>query len=259
MTSAVEVFVIELARNSKRAERFIRHLPKADREDILQSALAWCWENRESYSLTTSLETWFVNAVRDAHKAWNRGESQGAPIVGELMSTSEPSAEAEILQIKQQLITRIAEMPLKERQIAALLMRQWTYQEITAKLQVADKTISEVRRKLAPFKRHLPKGERVGHLFRRMLIPTVTPKAPTSDEPPDDASAIDAELQSLDFPPEHGAECPPCWRCMWFEGWLPGDNKSVRMPIVEEDVRKAVEATERRKIEIATEVQNGDL
>jgi len=68
----------ELASASRRAQRFLRRkgLSREDREDIIGDALLWCLENRDSYSLTTTLDTWFVNAVRDAYKAHKRIEER---------------------------------------------------------------------------------------------------------------------------------------------------------------------------------------
>jgi hypothetical protein len=70
---------LALASASIRARRFLRKrgLQRADREDILADALAWCWENRENYSLTTTLDTWFVNAVRDSYKRYRRRIEHG--------------------------------------------------------------------------------------------------------------------------------------------------------------------------------------
>jgi hypothetical protein len=71
-----EVFTVEIARAAAKAQRFLarRRLTRVDREDIIQEALLWCWEHRDSYSGATSLDTWFVNAVRDAFKQWRRDE-----------------------------------------------------------------------------------------------------------------------------------------------------------------------------------------
>src|SRR5450432_4032911 len=75
--NAAEVFTTQLARAAgKQADRFLkaRGLQVADRDDVVGAAMLWCWENRASYSLTTTLETWFMNAVRDAYKDLQRNE-----------------------------------------------------------------------------------------------------------------------------------------------------------------------------------------
>src|SRR3984957_20330297 len=77
MDRAEEIFTMQLARAAgKTANKFLhaRGLQKADRNDVISAALLWFWENRDNYSLTTTLETWFMNAVRDAYKNLTRGE-----------------------------------------------------------------------------------------------------------------------------------------------------------------------------------------
>ena len=65
------------------------------------------------------------------------------------------------------------------------------------------------------------------------------------------------ELEQLDFAPPAGKDCPPCWRCMWFEGFMPDGKRSTRMGIEDAEVREAVQSTEARKIEIAQRVRSG--
>ena len=67
-----------IARASRSALRFLRWrgATRDDREDILHEAILWCLENQHRYSLTTTLETWFFNAVRDAYKRLKRHQSK---------------------------------------------------------------------------------------------------------------------------------------------------------------------------------------
>lgn len=68
----------ELARASRVAIRFLRHrgVTQQDRRDILHDAIVWCLEHSNNYSLTTTLETWFINAVRDAYKRFKLHKSR---------------------------------------------------------------------------------------------------------------------------------------------------------------------------------------
>ena len=77
-TTPDEAITRELARASKIAIRFLRkrRVALADRQDILHDAILWCLEHRDNYSLTTTLETWFINAVRDAYKRFKRHEAR---------------------------------------------------------------------------------------------------------------------------------------------------------------------------------------
>src|ERR1700676_853973 len=75
MDRAEEIFTMQLARAAgKKANKFLRArgLQKSDRDDVISAALLWCWENRANYSLTPTLETWFMNAVRNAYQDMQR-------------------------------------------------------------------------------------------------------------------------------------------------------------------------------------------
>lgn len=255
MTTAVEVFVVQLARASKHAGRYLRNrnLSPEDRADILAAAMLWCWENRTSYSLTTTIETWFTNAIRDAYKAWRRGESrQAAEIIEDIGVPDDTSARAQSLQIMEKITTRVAAMPELEQKIAALLMREWTHEEIRAELKVDSNMIPVVRRKLMPFSKQLSDTADTRWLVRKTL-------SRDSDEASDALAPIDKEIEALEFAPPAGKECPPCWRCKWFEGYMPGAHLPVRMPITEPMVAEAVSNTEAEKIRIAQGVRDGNI
>lgn len=248
-TSAGEVFVLELARVARKANRLVRHLQKSDRDDVMAAALAWCWENRRTYSLTTTLDTWFVNAVRDAYKTWRRGERRTA---AESMSEIPTGDTVESAVAAQQAANALAiALPPEYRQVARYEMEGYTRAEMK-EAGLSHDVISEARARIKQLRRLLPDD----YGFRRALR-----SAPSRDsaERPQEMSNIDHEIEALDFPPPSGQECPPCWRCLWFEGWLPGAHKSVRMPIVEPEIAKAVADTEARKVTIARGVRDGNL
>jgi RNA polymerase sigma factor (sigma-70 family) len=259
VTSAAEVFVIQLGRASRKAQRFVRHLQRADRDDILATALAWCWKNRDNYSLTTSLDTWFVNAVRDAYKAWMLAEKRNQQeliddkqeLVDDMRANDDPEWSAIVADAVRELSETMDDT---DRAIVeCVLAGNENRAAIAAELGIDTRTVV---RRLARMRDALPDGVHEGLMFRRAIM--ATEPAPSSDELAP-AGSIDYAIAQLDFPPEHGAECPPCWRCKWFEGFLPGEHVSVRVPIVEADVRAAVSDTEARKIDIATRVRHGDL
>jgi hypothetical protein len=64
-------------------------------------------------------------------------------------------------------------------------------------------------------------------------------------------------LEQLDFAPPAGMDCPPCWRCQWYYGFMPSGKRETRMDIEDLEVREAVKNTEARKIEIAQQVRHG--
>ena len=65
------------------------------------------------------------------------------------------------------------------------------------------------------------------------------------------------ELEQLDFAPPAGKDCPPCWRCQWYYGFMSSGKRETRMDIEDLEVREAVKNTEARKIEIAQRVRSG--
>jgi DNA-directed RNA polymerase specialized sigma24 family protein len=246
--SASEIFTVQLARAAgKTARRFLaaRGLQGADRDDVVAAAVLWCWENRNSYSLTTTLETWFMNAVRDAYKKMRRGE---LPLAGdsieelgggdETYNVAEAESAAEAL---------VSSLTAEHRRVAALTMRGHTRAELVSR-GISKRTIDEARSHIRNLRHLLPEEDALRHIARRAApVP--------SDEADDRISGIDLEIEQLEFAPPAGKECPPCWRCLYFEGYLPADTRSTRMEIADGEVRAAVKDTETRKIEIARQVR----
>lgn len=258
MTSAASVFVIQLARASRKANRFVRHLQRADREDVIAAAILWCWENKHNYSLTTTLDTWFVGAVRNAKQAWLRGEAREA---SEFMSEI-PTGDTTLAHVEaQEAATKlILALPFEYKKVAKLQMQGFTREEMMAK-GVSKDTIDNTRARIKQLRRLLPDD----HEYRRTLRAY---RAPSSDHPQggeEDGvsnthqSRIDREIEQLEAMPKHGKDCPPCWRCKWFEGYMPALHVSMRLPITEPEVALAVSKTEAEKVRIAREVRDGNL
>jgi DNA-directed RNA polymerase specialized sigma24 family protein len=259
MTSAAESFALTLARASRQANRFLRsrQLDRASRDDVIAAAMLWCWENRDNYSLTATLEIWFLGAVRNAYRDYLRGEARdgATEIVQDMGAPDDTSVRAQALQAVEKIQQRVATMPEVQQKIAALILKQWTHNEIREELNVANAQIPEVRRKLAPLMRLIPDTPDTRWIIRS----AVTPAAISSDDASDQLSSIDREIEALEFAPPQGKDCPPCWLCKWYQGFLPGDRKSVRMEISEAEVRDAVRDTEAEKIRIAQEVRDGNI
>jgi DNA-directed RNA polymerase specialized sigma24 family protein len=246
MTSPGESFVIQLARASRKANYIIRKLSRADRDDVIAAAMLWCWQNRDNYSLTTTLDTWFVNAVKDAMKALRRGELQHSATQLQDIPTGDTTlAAAQALEAADKLM---AALPPEYKKVAKMQMAGHTWPEMVAQ-GVTQRTVDEARARIKQLRKLLPDD----HEYRKVLRNAgVQPKTGV-------ITGIDREIEALNFAPAHGKECPPCWRCKWFEGYLPGPRKDVRMEIVERSVKAAVLWTERRKQHIAQEVRDGNL
>jgi DNA-directed RNA polymerase specialized sigma24 family protein len=253
MTGAPEIFVRELARASRRATSFLRRkaLQRAERDDIISAAVAWCWENKGNYSLTTALDTWLLNAVRDAFKDWRRGELKhdAEAILGDIptANTTENSEEA-----RSAAKALIRALPPEYRRVAILLARGLTRAQITER-GISHDTIYSARLRIKQLRRLLPEPSEYRSAIRAPMAPDYYESR--QSEP----SEIDKAIERLEFAPQHGADCPPCWRCRWFDGFMPTGSLFVRMDIVEPEVRDAVARTEAEKIRIAQEVRDGYL
>lgn len=248
--SASEVFTMQLARAAaKQANRFLaaRGLQKSDRDDVVAAAMLWCWENRDNYSLTTTLETWFMNAVRNALQDLQRNElPTSADSLDGIGGRDETYNRAAAESSATVLINALTQ---SHKTVAVLTMRGYTRDEMIEK-GMSKRTIDEAHQRIKQLRRLLPDVENA-----RLIARTMPPVS--SDDADDQLSRIDRELEQLDFAPPAGKDCPPCWRCCWFLGFLPDGKRSTRMDIEDSEVRDAVKITEARKIEIAQQVRSG--
>jgi DNA-directed RNA polymerase specialized sigma24 family protein len=259
MTSASEVFVLQLSRASARANKFLRarSLNSDDRNDVVATAILWCWENRDNYSLTVTLDLWFLGAVRDAYKAWRAGEARNSSeTIAEIPTGDTTQAAAEALSSAQALIRAL---PREYKRVLLLESIGYTREEMEGK-GLSRRTIDEGRARIKQLRKLMPDA----HEYRRVLR-AYHPPSDSAVHPSHDGVSnthqpnIDKEIAALDFPPPAGKECPPCWRCKWFEGYMPGSHVSVRMPITEPKIAEAVYNTEAEKVRIAQEVRNGTI
>jgi len=246
--SAAEVFTMQLGRGAAAtAGRFLsaRGLQKSDRDDVIAAAMLRCWENRDNYSLTTTLETWFMNAVRNAYQDLKRNElPTSSDSLDQLGGADETYNKASAESSAKALIGALTP---SHKTVAVLTMRGYTREEMIEK-GMSKRTIDEAHQRIKQLRRLLPdvEGER--------LIARTMP-AVSSDDTDDALSGIDVALAQLDFAPPAGKDCPPCWRCCYFLGFLPDGKLGTRLEIEDRDVRAAVKETEARKIEIAQQVR----
>ena len=247
--SASEVFTMQLARAAAtQANKFLsaRGLQKSDRDDVISAAMLWCWENRNNYSLTTTLETWFMNAIRDAYKSLQRNELPSSEESLDNIGGGDETYDIAAAESSAAAIAR--ELTPMERHVAILTMEGYTKDDMLDQgLREID--VKESRAVIKRLRDLLPDESNYKILIR-------TPSAGSSDDADDQLSEIDMALEQLDFAPPAGKDCPPCWRCMWFEGFMPAGKRDTRLDIADKDVREAVKNTEARKIEIAQQVRS---
>src|ERR1700728_2832269 len=235
--SPAEVFITQLARASaKRANGFLRArgLQSSDRDDVISAAVLWCWTNRNNYSLTTTLETWFMNAVRDAYKALQRGE---LPLSDDsIENLGGADSTYNIVEAESSVAAISAGLTRTERRIAVMTMEGYTKSDMLDR-GVREIDIRDARSTIKRMRELLPDESNYRILIR-------TPSATSSDDLEDSPSSIDMELEQLDFAPPAGKDCPPCWRCCYFLGFLPDGKRNTRMDIVDPEVLEAVSNTE---------------
>jgi hypothetical protein len=249
--SASEVFTMQLARAAGRqANKFLinKGLQRADRDDVISAAMLWCWENRDNYSLTTTLETWFMYAVRHSLDSWRANELPISDdsidnIGGEdtTYNTAEAESAADAL---------INALTAADKEIALLTMKGYTRREMV-KMGHDQYMIDNAHARIKQLRRLLPDDRVVRSSLR------AESGGGNSDDASDTLSPIDVELEQLEFAPPAGKDCPPCWRCQWYYGFMPSGKRETRMDIEDLEVREAVKNTEARKIEIAQRVRSG--
>jgi DNA-directed RNA polymerase specialized sigma24 family protein len=247
--NAAEIFTMQLARGAaKQANKFLsaRGLQKSDRDDVIAAAMLWCWEHRDNYSLTTTLETWFMNAIRDAYKDLRRDALPTADESLDNMGGSDETYNRAAAESSAKAL--IGALTQSHKAVAVLTMRGYTREEMIEK-GMSKRTIDEAHQRIRQLRRLLPDVEGV------RLIARTTPVS--SDDADDKLAGIDVALEQLDFAPPAGKDCPPCWRCQWYYGFLPSGKRDTRMDIDDREVREAVKVTEARKIEIAQQVRDG--
>jgi RNA polymerase sigma factor (sigma-70 family) len=254
MTSAAESFAVTLARASRQAMRFLRsrQLHREARNDVIAAAVLWCWENQNNYSLTATLEQWFMGAIRNAYRDYLRGEIRnGTTEIVENMGAKDDPEYNTVLQ--DAVHTLAANMDEVDRAIVQLSLDGKSQREVREALKLGHATVD---RRLAKMRDQIPASAHVNTILRR----AVTPPAISSDDASDKLAPIDKEIEALEFVPPQGKECPPCWRCKWFEGYMPGKgNRHYRFNLNEADVAEAVASTESEKVRIAQEVRDGYL
>jgi len=137
-----------------------------------------------------------------------------------------------------------------DKEIALLTMKGYTRREMV-KMGHDQYMIDNAHARIKQLRRLLPDDRVVRSSLR------AESGGGNSDDASDTLSPIDVELEQLEFAPPAGKDCPPCWRCQWYYGFMPSGKRETRMDIEDLEVREAVKNTEARKIEIAQRVRSG--
>jgi DNA-directed RNA polymerase specialized sigma24 family protein len=242
---------MQLARGAaKTADRFLRArgLQKSDRDDVIADAMLWCWTNRASYSLTTTLETWFMNAVRDAYKALKRNELPSAEESLEGISGGTDET-YEIAAAESSARALIDALTPAHKKVAVLTMQGYTREEILeVDRDISKRQVDEAHQRIRQLRKLLP------DLPKSRLAARI--RATSSDNADDKKAGIDMELENnLDAPPQHGKECKPCIHCNWWEFSYQEATSPQVAVTADQEVLAAQRAILARKIEISSKVE----
>lgn len=251
--NAQEIFVMQLARaGAQQADKFlrVRGLQKSDRDDVIAGALLWCWENRAKYDpLVAQLDMWFIRAVRNSWESWRANELP--PSTASLDGIGTEDTTFNTVAAESDARSLLKQLTAQERNIVEQALDGVTWREMI-KSGIPRVAIDQTKAVLRTLRKEMPDNAARAVLAR--TAPSVS-----SDDADDKLSGIDMALEKLEFSPAAGKDCPPCWRCMWFEGYMPAGKRETRLKIEDAEVREAVKNTEARKIEIAQQVRDGIL
>ncbi len=239
--SAVETFVLQLARVAKRGSWHLRGLGAADRDDVVAAALLWCWEHRAEFDQhVMPLDKWFAERLKAARRQRRRPPAASSlhALVADDDTERHAAARAAVEWLERSLTSQ-------DRSIAHALGKGLSIRATADRVGVSKDAVHEFRKRIRKVRDLLP-GERI----------MLTPQRPMSDEDWREATAIDHALAALISGPRIGKECPPCWRCCWFLGFIPDPKTYQPTTLADDEVQTAVRATERRKIEIANEIRH---
>lgn len=190
MTTAGEVFIMQLARAARSANRFLRSrsLQEADRDDITAAALLWCWTNRENYSLTTTIEKWFLGAVRHAYRDWARGIAKhSADVLSEIPSGDDTLAAA---QARSSAVALMRALPREYRRVAILQMRGLSRSEMKEQ-GLSEWTIRDARERIKQLRRLVPDSLEYQQVLRT-VPPLSADETPVASHP-----RIDVEIERM--------------------------------------------------------------
>lgn len=251
MSGAGRTFVVALARASRKARRYLRDVNRADREDILATAVLWSWEHRATYTPNASLEQWFLGNVRNAYRTHMAAQSVTWEELGDdLGKADDASTYAEAVEVAKKLKSALSP---RDRHLVSLLLEGHSTAEIAQEAGLGVSYVKERLQGVQALRGLLPDPRHWERLLR-------SAPARSSDQATGELAPIDRELQELEFAPPAGKDCPPCWRCKWFEGYLPvRHRRELKSILVEPEVRAAVSSIEARKIEIAEAVRDGSI
>jgi DNA-directed RNA polymerase specialized sigma24 family protein len=242
VNTPLESFITELARSSGHSLRILQRVPARGRDDVLSDALLSAWENRHEYAPPQLPEAWFAKYLRAAARRWRKGERSHIDLTE--LDEAVPDETSALAEIQSEIDRACTEFGPVVTEIADRLLRTYTDRQLET--DYGRRAVTGARTLLRKLERKLGGSRPVVRVLRaRTTEPEHRPLA-----------KIDHEIARIDFPPPEHAECPPCYRCLWWMGYLPNGRHDARMQVVEEDVRVALAAIEARKIEIANAVRS---
>lgn len=210
MTSAVEQFVIELARGT-RGRAFVRGLPRDSADDVLAHALLLAWERRAEFDPgEQTLPRWFDRLIREARRALRAPQPHAnyAELLADLAGAEDIERSAQLQQASERLVASFGD---DAQRVLKLRADGSSIRAIAEELRLNVCTVRAIcarARRLGSEWLPAPPVERA-----------VSPRVGSSDDDSGRKAPIDHEIERLlRRPKAERADCPVCWRCMWFYG-----------------------------------------
>jgi DNA-directed RNA polymerase specialized sigma24 family protein len=244
MTSAVEVFARQLVRAASAGHRHLSGLAPSDRDDVIAGAVLWCWEHRADFDQHKQpLVDWVGEQLQRGRRKLH--EVRGSAEALDTLIASEDTEHEAAARIAIERLT--TELQAADQEVVKALAEGLSVREVATRLGVERRAVRSVQSKIRKLRDHAPEGRLPMQVNPHEPIDTYEgelPKAP-----------IDHAIEALLRMPEHGRDCPPCWKCMWYYGLMPAPGHFRQSQLVEADVRYAVRVTEARKIQIANGIR----
>lgn len=195
------------------------------------------------YDPSVPLEDWFIEALKEARHLFKRGEHATSKELNfEMAVPDDTSIRAESLEAATIIIAAFTD---REHSLLTDLMGGASWREVIRTHHASSQEVGHVTRKLAHLRELLPERRSLQRVVRRST-------ADVSMAEPE----IDRQIAQLDLPPPIGKECPPCFRCRWFDGFLSATYEP-KSTVEEPEIQQAIWNTEAAKLRIAAEIQAG--
>lgn len=234
---------MQLAKVSERGSRHLRGLTPTDREDVIAAAVLHCWENRTTFDQHVQpLDEWFATRLKAARRQLINSQKNYVKLLNDVIDTERGGNEAEMHIAAEEFMQ---ELNPDARQAIGMLAAGYSVRIVATEMpQLSRTTVKSLHRKMKELQDII--------IVSRFYPGSAAPREYT----PTQGAGIDHAIEALLRGPRPGKECPPCWRCSWYYGYLPNSEHFKPAAHADPEIRLAMRNLENRKIEIANELRS---